>query len=96
MFRKPSTRALAKSFAESGADLIVGHHAHVLQPAERIGDALVAYGLGDFLGTVLLAGARPLTLGGILIVEISVDPETKGGVAAYRMVPFARKRERAA
>ncbi len=28
-------------------DLIVGHHAHVVQPFERIGDKWVAYGLGN-------------------------------------------------
>ena len=44
-FPRPSTRALAEDFAEAGAALIVGHHAHVLQPAEMIGDTLVAYGL---------------------------------------------------
>lgn len=28
-------------------DLIIGHHAHVVQPFERIGDKWVAYGLGN-------------------------------------------------
>ncbi len=50
-FPRPATRALARRLAERGAGLIVGHHAHVVQPVERIGDSLVAYGLGDFLGT---------------------------------------------
>jgi len=89
-----STRVLAATFAESGADLIVGHHAHVLQPAERIGDALVAYGLGDFLGTALPRVPWPLRLGGIFLAEVSADPETKGRVAAYRMAPFVRIRAR--
>ena len=53
IFPRPPTRALARRLAESGAGLIVGNHAHVLQPAERIGETLVAYGLGDFLGTAL-------------------------------------------
>jgi poly-gamma-glutamate capsule biosynthesis protein CapA/YwtB (metallophosphatase superfamily) len=32
-----------------GADVVVGHHTHVLQKAEMIGDTLVFYGLGNFL-----------------------------------------------
>jgi poly-gamma-glutamate capsule biosynthesis protein CapA/YwtB (metallophosphatase superfamily) len=30
-------------------DLVVGHHAHVVQPITRIGDLPVAFGLGNFL-----------------------------------------------
>ena len=30
-------------------DLLVGHHAHVVQPLGRVGDKYVAYGLGNFL-----------------------------------------------
>ncbi len=30
-------------------DLVVGHHAHVVQPVARIGDLPVAFGLGNFL-----------------------------------------------
>jgi len=30
-------------------DLLVGHHAHVVQPVERIGDEVVVYGLGNLL-----------------------------------------------
>ncbi|ASR35322.1 poly-gamma-glutamate biosynthesis protein [Prauserella marina] len=32
---------------EDSIDLIIGHHAHVVQPFERIGDEWVAYGLGN-------------------------------------------------
>ena len=91
-FPRPSTRALAEDFAEAGAALVVGHHAHVLQPAELIGDTLVAYGLGDFLGTVLRRVRWPLRLGGILVADISIDPRTKGRVVEYQMVPFVRER----
>ena len=42
-------RALAHAAADAGAVLVVGHHAHVLQPWERRGDALILYGLGNFV-----------------------------------------------
>ncbi|GIJ58561.1 CapA family protein [Virgisporangium aurantiacum] len=32
-------------------DLVLGHHAHVVQPFERIGDKWVAYGLGNHVST---------------------------------------------
>ena len=89
---RPATRALARELAERGTGLIVGHHTHVLQPVERIGDALVAFGVGDFLGTALPRVGWPLRLGGILVVDVSADPATKGKIAAYEMVPFARER----
>ena len=63
-----------------------------MQPVERIGDALVAFGVGDFLGTTLPRVGWPLRFGGILAVDVSADAATKGKVAAYDMVPFARER----
>jgi poly-gamma-glutamate synthesis protein (capsule biosynthesis protein) len=33
--------------ADPAVDLIVGHHAHVVQPIEKFGDKWVAYGLGN-------------------------------------------------
>ncbi len=36
-----------KLLASDDIDLIVGHHAHVVQPFEKIGDKWVAYGLGN-------------------------------------------------
>jgi hypothetical protein len=46
-------RVLATQFAESGViDLIVGHHAHVVQPIEAIGEMWVAYGLGNFISNL--------------------------------------------
>jgi poly-gamma-glutamate synthesis protein (capsule biosynthesis protein) len=90
-FPGQETRALARSLAGDGAGLVVGGHAHVVQPVERIGDALVAYGLGDFLGTVFSRTPSSLRIGAMLAVEIGAEDATKGKVAAYRVVPFVRK-----
>ncbi|WP_420706899.1 CapA family protein [Streptomyces sp. NRRL F-2664] len=41
---------LARRIAEeTGINLVIGHHAHVVQPMEKIGDTWVAYGLGNQL-----------------------------------------------
>lgn len=44
----PWQRRTARSFAEAGAALVVGHHAHVLQGYEEHGNSLILYGLGNF------------------------------------------------
>jgi hypothetical protein len=41
--------ALAHFTVECGADLVVGHHPHVLQGVEKYKDAIIAYSLGNFL-----------------------------------------------
>jgi hypothetical protein len=43
------TRARFRFLAENGADVVVGHHPHVLQGLEWIGNVPVAYSLGNFL-----------------------------------------------
>lgn len=46
----PQQRSLARRLLASAAvDLIVGNHAHVVQPVERIGGKYVGYGDGNFL-----------------------------------------------
>jgi poly-gamma-glutamate synthesis protein (capsule biosynthesis protein) len=43
-------RAIARTLlASPDVDLVLGHHAHVVQPFERIGGKWVAYGLGNGL-----------------------------------------------
>ncbi|KMM37280.1 CapA family protein [Guptibacillus hwajinpoensis] len=71
--------ALSSDIAEAGADLILGHHPHVLQPLEWIETSddrkvLVAYSLGNFL-----SGQRMdyKDIGGILKVNI-VKKEFRG------------------
>jgi poly-gamma-glutamate synthesis protein (capsule biosynthesis protein) len=45
----PRQQSIALALAHAGADLIVGHGPHVLQPVERVGQTLVAYSLGNFI-----------------------------------------------
>ncbi len=42
-------REIAGFAAQAGADIVVGHHPHVLMPVERIDDTLVFYSLGNFV-----------------------------------------------
>ena len=51
--RNPCTneaqRTLARQLLEAGADAIIGHHPHVLQPVVFTGEKLVAFSLGNFI-----------------------------------------------
>lgn len=44
-----SQRLLARDLADAGADVVVGSHSHVLGGTGWAGDALVTYGLGNFV-----------------------------------------------
>ncbi len=48
----PEYPKLAPKLIEAGADVILGHHPHVLQPIARIGDGLVIYSLGNFVSNM--------------------------------------------
>jgi poly-gamma-glutamate capsule biosynthesis protein CapA/YwtB (metallophosphatase superfamily) len=39
----------AHAMIDAGADLVIGHHPHVLQAVERYGNGVIAYSLGNFL-----------------------------------------------
>lgn len=42
-------RELARLAIDSGADLIIGHHSHWIQPTETYKDKLIVYNLGNFI-----------------------------------------------
>ncbi|MDO8752132.1 MAG: CapA family protein [Candidatus Wolfebacteria bacterium] len=45
----PERRELARAIIDAGADLIIGHHPHVVQEVEKYKDGWVAYSLGNFV-----------------------------------------------
>jgi gamma-polyglutamate biosynthesis protein CapA len=42
-------RALAEALVEAGADIVIGHHPHVIQDIELYKDAPIIYSLGNFI-----------------------------------------------
>ena len=69
-------RRLAQLIADNGADLILGHHSHTVQPIEWIKteekDVLCIYSLGNFISGM----ARPVNVvGGMLLLNIVSDGE---------------------
>ena len=60
-------------------DLILGHHAHVVQPLDRIGDEYLVYGLGNFLSnqSPRWGAAKPGTQDGVILrFTVTEDPAT--------------------
>ena len=47
-FPHPQDRLIAKGLAEQGADIIIGHHPHVIRGWEQFGNCAVFYSLGNF------------------------------------------------
>lgn len=73
-------QALARSMVRAGADIIVGTHAHIPLGAGRMGKALVAYGLGNF---VFYASREDNTRSGVLEVTV-----TGREIDRYRWLPM--------
>lgn len=73
-------RALGQKVADWGADVIIGHHPHVLQPVEMLtradgGQTLCVYSLGNFV-----SGQHKMNtmLGGLLWCEMVFTPGERG------------------
>lgn len=58
--RTPSSRQreIARAAIDAGADLVLGHHPHVVQPLERYRGKIIAYSLGNFVFDPSLASIR--------------------------------------
>ncbi|MCC8022410.1 MAG: CapA family protein, partial [Clostridiales bacterium] len=65
---------LARFTADLGADLILGHHPHVLQETEQYNDTFIAYSLGNFV----YGGARQTDQRETMILSSTFyfDPDT--------------------
>lgn len=48
-YPEPADRTLAHACIDAGADLIVGHHPHVLQPIEKYKGKDIVYSIGNFI-----------------------------------------------
>lgn len=83
----PRVIEMARLLAEAGADLVMGHHPHVVQGARREGRCLVCYSLGDAVfdgrsGEYEAQVARDVRrLSGVFVV-------TTGAAPSFELVPL--------
>jgi poly-gamma-glutamate capsule biosynthesis protein CapA/YwtB (metallophosphatase superfamily) len=74
----PPQQAAARLAIDAGADLVIGHHSHVLQGVEYYADGVIIYGLGNFAfedGGVLESG----------LMNIWIDSE---GIRSLEFIPL--------
>jgi poly-gamma-glutamate capsule biosynthesis protein CapA/YwtB (metallophosphatase superfamily) len=69
-------RSLAADLVDSGADIVVGSHTHVLQGAGRMGHGYVAYGLGNYAWYTQASEATSMT--GVLMLTVRPPPSRDG------------------
>lgn len=82
----PAVTAAARRMVDAGAVLVLGHHPHVFQPVERVGNALIAYSLGDFVFD--LFWDRRLVESALLHVRLDA-----AGVVDHRITPVRLDRD---
>jgi hypothetical protein len=83
-------RKLAAELAMLGGDVVAGAHPHVVQPLERVGATLVAYSLGDFLGSVLARSPWRLRLSMALAVDFMPGRPHGSRIVSHEAHPFFR------
>jgi poly-gamma-glutamate synthesis protein (capsule biosynthesis protein) len=84
---RPSSyqREVAETVTASGAvDLIVGHHAHVLQPIEQINGRWVAFGLGNHLSNMTDGFGWPASSQDGAVLLVTMHRLANGTVAVDR------------
>lgn len=74
-------RRVAHQLIQSGADIVIGTHPHVLQPIEQYNDGWIFYSLGDLVSWREQRGERESVL-----VRLDVDEETR--TASFTVIPL--------
>jgi poly-gamma-glutamate capsule biosynthesis protein CapA/YwtB (metallophosphatase superfamily) len=89
-FPTDEQQRLANVLTENGADIIFGHHPHVLQPIQTYKtsdgrDAVVIYSLGNFL-----SGQKDdyKDIGGMAAVQVEKKRSPTGAVISYPSIEF--------
>ena len=73
------TRTAAELLASGHIDLILGHHAHTVQPIDRVGAKAVVYGMGNFLSNQTPRCCAPGSQDGV-IVQVRVREQQTGTI----------------
>lgn len=64
----PEQLELGRKLVDAGADVVIGHHPHVLQPFEYYKNGLIIYSLGNFLFDLWHPETKPTAVALITIV----------------------------
>lgn len=82
-------RTIADEITASGLiDIVVGHHAHVVQPIELVNDTWVLFGLGNILSNLPTTGDWPAASQDAAVVTAEFTVSGDGNVVVSRPVAF--------
>lgn len=70
---QPYQPLLAYAAIDAGADLIIGHHPHILQAVERYKDGLILYSLGNYTFTTFSNAVQSSVVAEIIFCNAKVD-----------------------
>lgn len=73
-------RSLAHSLVDAGADIVIGTHAHTLEPIELYNGGIIFYGLGNFVSDDAWARARDSV---IVRFDVAAD-----GSSQFEVIPL--------
>jgi poly-gamma-glutamate synthesis protein (capsule biosynthesis protein) len=78
-------RQVAEAVTAYGVvDLVVGHHAHVLQPIEQVNGRWVMYGLGNFISNMPTGPSWPASSQDGAVVTVRVQEQPDGSFTIER------------
>jgi poly-gamma-glutamate synthesis protein (capsule biosynthesis protein) len=83
-YPSPEQQKLARTLIDSGADMIIGHHPHVIQGLEKYRDKLIIYSLGNCnFGVEQDKNYEGADIGIVVSIEFSND-----GIIHYELIPI--------
>jgi poly-gamma-glutamate synthesis protein (capsule biosynthesis protein) len=80
-------QALAHAVIDAGADIVVGHHPHVMERVEEYNGKPIFYSLGNF---IFDQSFSPHTMHG-MVATVSIDPSTKTITHTEQVSPLSRQ-----
>ena len=80
----PYVRTIARRLVDDGAQLVIGHHPHVLQGIEFRGDGVIAYSLGNF---VFSRATWVAGMTGVLELDLTWRAGEQPSLESVRLVP---------
>ena len=75
--------AMARACRRAGASLVIGHHPHVVQGIDWIGDMPVIYSLGN----LMFGGTYPLTTYDALLAQVRIYPLREENRLEISLIP---------
>ncbi len=75
----PGQIELGRRIIDSGANLVIGHHPHVIQGIEEYNKGIIAYSLGNFVSDMELPNTKQS-----MILKVGID---KAGINSWEALP---------